>query len=51
MYAASYYLIRYGLNIDPKSLGRGDLRTIGVGAFFFTWIMSWALFFTIVHSI
>jgi hypothetical protein len=49
MYVASYYLIRYGLNIDPESLGRQDLRFIGIGAFIFTWIMSWTLFFTIAH--
>ncbi|HYB92727.1 MAG TPA: hypothetical protein VED00_01075 [archaeon] len=49
MYVASYYIIKYGLNIDQKSLGSGNLRTIGIGAFFFIWIMSWVLFYTILH--
>jgi len=39
MYLLSYYVIRYGLNIDPNSVGgASNLMTIGLGSFFMVWI-------------
>jgi len=39
MYLISYYIIRYGLNVDPKSVGGApNLITIGLGSFFMVWI-------------
>jgi len=39
MYLLSYYVIRYGLGIDPSSVGSAsNLMTIGVGSFFMVWL-------------
>lgn len=39
MYLISYYIIRYGLNMDPNSVGgTSKLMTIGVGSFFMVWL-------------
>jgi hypothetical protein len=49
MYIVSYYLIRYGLGVEPKSVGGGNkLFTIGIGSYFLVWLFTWALFYTLL---
>lgn len=51
MYIASYYIVRYGLDVDPAEVGgSGKLFTTGIGSFFILWIMLWTLLHTIMMS-
>lgn len=48
MYLASYYIVRYGLNITPESVGSASkLMLTGIGTFIFVWLMTWTLLYTI----
>jgi len=39
MYLLSYYIIRYGLYVDPNRVGGvSSLMTIGLGSFFMVWL-------------
>jgi len=50
MYVASYYLIRYGLGVEPKAVGGGNkLYMIGIGSYFIVWLFMWALLYTLLH--
>lgn len=50
MYVVSYYLIRYGLGVEPKAVGGGNkLLTIGIGSYFLVWLFMWALLYTFLH--
>jgi len=50
MYVVSYYLIRYGLGVEPKAVGGGNkLFTIGIGSYFLVWLFTWALLYTFLH--
>jgi hypothetical protein len=50
MYVASYYLIRYGMGVEPKAVGGGNkLYTIGIGTYFIVWLFMWALLYTLLH--
>lgn len=47
MYLLSYYIIRYGLNMDPTLVGGASrLMTIGVGSFFMVWLAALGLGYT-----
>ncbi len=51
-YLLTYYVIRFGLRIDPNKLSRrNQILTLGIGTFFLTWILVWVLTFTLLNPI
>lgn len=47
LYLVSYYLIRYGYRIKPEEVGGiSKIFTIGIGAYFLLWIVSWTVLYT-----
>ncbi len=49
-YLLTYYIIRFGLHVDPTKLNRrNQILTLGIGTFFLTWILVWVLTFTILR--
>ncbi|MBS7643029.1 hypothetical protein KEJ26_00335 [Candidatus Bathyarchaeota archaeon] len=50
MYIVSYYVIRFGLNVEPEAVGGGNkLFTIGIGSYFLVWLFTWALLYTLLR--
>lgn len=45
-YMVTYYIYRYGFEIEPEEVGIG-LTTTGIGAYFVLWILCWGLLVTL----
>jgi len=50
LYFGSYVLYRYILGID-ETISSTRLYTIGIGAYFLTWITLWAILNTLLHPL
>jgi len=46
VFLISVYVYQYALHIDPNTIKQSKLYTIGMGAYFFSWITIWTLLHT-----
>lgn len=51
IYISSYIITRYIFRIDPTEVGgTKTILTKGIGTYFFTWITTWTIIYTLLSS-